>query len=818
MSQKIGIVLALSYIIGLLSQGIPGGKYVILGLGLSLSIATALKQFYQQKQHRKARIKRFTKHKDIPLDTPIDPVEFASQIPKIPRPKVPYWVWLAIGFIGFFASLYLQFRTPHPAENDISQLIVNSGNNQDLLITVRGQVTSIPRLTRSGRGQFWFEASQVNEITNNNQPITVSREVSGKVYVTVPLLQATGLYPGDNLAITGVLYKPQSPSNPGAFNFQAYLAQQGSFAGLRGRYISHDDSQPPPWGLWKIRQRIARAQAKGLDIPEGSLLSAMVLGRLAVDLPYDLRDIFVQVGLAHILAASGFQVSFLLGVILAITQKLSPSIRFTLGGLTLLIYLGLTGISPSVVRATLMGLAVLIFLVTQRQTRPLNVLLLVAVLLLIVNPTWIWDLGFQLSFLATLGLMVSVNPLMGFFNWIPPFFASLIAVPLAVTIWTLPLQIFIFKIITPYSIPVNIISSPLISIITLGGMVSALVALFVPNLGIVIAQPLDYPIQGLIKMAEYFSQLPGNAIALGNISLIQLLILYGLILLVWLYWHFKIARLNSKLSQSQKGLIPGLLALIIAICVVGIPAWYNKTNLLQATILATPEEPILVIQDQGKVSLINSGSRNTAEYTVLPFLWSQGINQIHWSVATHPQLGLSIGWPAILESTPVQTFYENPIQKKNYQVTNETILKKLADQQGTYRPFSVDEPVMLGSVKMQLLNAEIPVVRFQINQQSWTLIGKTTPTLQQQLIQNQTMLSTDVLWWSGESLTPELLSVLKPKVAIASSKSIDPKTVESLNQQNTRIFWTGRDGALRWTPTEGFETTLDFDQTGHSLL
>jgi ComEC/Rec2-related protein len=134
-----------------------------------------------------------------------------------------------------------------------------------------------------------------------------------------------------------------------------------------------------------------------------------------------------------------------LGIILAITQKFSPKVRFSLGLLTLLIYLGLTGISPSVLRATLMGLAVLISLLTERQTKPLSVLLIVAILLLIVNPAWIFDIGFQLSFLATLGLLVTVPPLMERLNWMPPFFASLIAVPLAAMIWTLPLQLYVFK-------------------------------------------------------------------------------------------------------------------------------------------------------------------------------------------------------------------------------------------------------------------------------------------------------------------------------------------------------------------------------------
>lgn len=812
------LILAFAYLLGLLVTAIPGGNYAILGLGILLAIATALKQVYQQKQFRKARIQQFIKQKETRKDALKDPIEFSEKISKTPRPKMPFWVWLLAGIIAFLASVYLQIRTPQPASDDISNLILNSGNSQDLLITVRGEINSIPRLTRSGRGQFWLKANQVNEITNNNTPISVGRDVSGLVYVTLPLLKTTGLYPGESIAITGSLYQPQPPSNPGGFNFKKYLAQQGAFAGLRGRYISHDDSQPAPWGLWKIRQRITRAQAKLLGVPEGSLLSAMVLGRLAVDLPYEIRDIFVQVGLAHILAASGFQVSFLLGIILAVTQRFSPKIRFSLGLLTLLLYLGLTGISPSVLRATLMGLAVLIALVSQRQTKPLNVLLGVAILLLIANPTWIFNIGFQLSFLATLGLMVTVPPLMQGLNWMPPFFASLIAVPLAVTIWTLPLQLYIFNVLSPYSILVNIIASPLISIITLGGMASALVALMLPGMGSLIAQGLHYPIFGLIETADYFSQLPGNSIAVGRISLMQLIALYSLNLLIWGYFIWLNPDSNPRFSTSKKGLIPILFSVTLAVLIVVAPGWYTKTSQFQATILGTPKEPILVIEEQGKVTLINSGSQNTAKFVVLPFLNAQGVNEIQWSVATHSQLGLSIGWPLILENIPIKTFYDNPAPKKTYQATNDVILKTLNQQKGSYIPLTLGQPIMLGSVQIELLNAQPPVIRFKLGQKVWTLLGETTPNDQNQLLEGQKLTPTQVLWWSGEPLTAEILSVLKPEIAIASSNSIDAKTVETLSQQRTQIFWTGRDGALRWTPTQGFETTLDFDETDGSFL
>ena len=92
---------------------------------------------------------------------------------------------------------------------------------------VRGEVESNPRLTRSQRGQFWLEATQLDEVKNDKGPADIPKGVTGKLYVTVPILQATGLYPGQQIAVTGILYKPKAASNPGGFDFQKYLKQEG---------------------------------------------------------------------------------------------------------------------------------------------------------------------------------------------------------------------------------------------------------------------------------------------------------------------------------------------------------------------------------------------------------------------------------------------------------------------------------------------------------------------------------------------------------------------------------------------------------------
>jgi len=410
MTQTSGVIFCLAYILGLLSTAVAWGSYGILALGIAAAIILSLGA---RIGYRNTLLTRFRQVK--------------------PR------VCLATGLVGFLATLYFQARIPQPAANDVSKFIPSADVRTQEQV-VQGKVASTPRITRNQRGQFWLEATH---LYIRDGTASVSKEVTGNLYVTIPLLQATGLHQSQAIAVTGVLYKPKSAANPGSFDFQAYLAQEGAFAGLKGRKVSLlEPEQSPSWGWWTIRQRIIRSQVRWLDVPEGPLVSAMVLGNRVVDVPFYISDSFVRVGLAHALAASGFQVSLILGVVLALTQHFSRRVQFSLGVTALLIFLGLTGPQPSVLRAVFMGIGVLTALVVQQKVKPLGLLLLAATVLLLFNPGWIWNLGFQFSFLATLGLVVTVPPIMKQLDWLPPAIASLIAVPIAAYVWTLPLQLY----------------------------------------------------------------------------------------------------------------------------------------------------------------------------------------------------------------------------------------------------------------------------------------------------------------------------------------------------------------------------------------
>lgn len=766
MTQISGVILCLAYLLGLLSTAVPWGGYILLALG----IGAALSKLAADKMRRFWRVGS--------------------------KPSL----WLTAGIVGLLATLYLQARTPQPTTDDISQF--STDGRQDQIVTVQGKVASTPRLTRSQRGQFLLEATQLNEVKGGKNPVNVSKKVTGKLYVTVPLLQATGTYPGQAIAVTGVLYNPKPAANPGAFDFRTFLEREGIFAGISGRRVSFLDAQKPNWRWWTLRGRIIRSQVRWLGSPEGPFVSSMVLGSKAVDLPYDIRDSFIQTGLAHALAASGFQISLILGLVLALSRRLSPMSQVVCGVGALVIFLCLTGLQPSVLRAVIMGFGALIALAMRRKVKPLGSLLIAATLLLLFNPLWIWDLGFELSFLATLGLVVTVPALIEKLDWLPPAIAYLIAVPIAAFVWTLPLQLYFFGVVPLYSLVINILTTPIISVISVGSIISAMVALIWPLGGSALAWLLYYPSHLLIGLVQFFYQLPGNSVAVGTISVLQLLAIYGLITLVWLqpWWQ-------------RRWWVAG----VMAVALVFIPVWQIQATLFRVTVLAATAEPILVIQDQGKVLLVNGGTATNARFTVLPFLQQQGINKINSAIATTPQFSSSSGWLEILKRLPVKSFYNHAASETNT-TSNSTISSAVQARRGSYQPLRPGQTVATGSTTVKFIDAQTPILQLQIQGQVWLLLANLKPNEQKKLALTKSLPHIQVLWWSGESLASDLLNVIKPEVAIASAANLDPETLSWLRKSKSQVFWTGRDGAIQWTPNNKFEATIQATEDNASLL
>lgn len=671
------------------------------------------------------------------------------------------------------------------------------GNGESKL---EGKVTTAPRLTRSGRLQFELAATRFK-----SSPDKAAQLVTGTVYVTLPPWAGTQLYPGLTVTVTGSLYQPKPATHPGGFDFSKYLAQQGIFSGLNATALEYPTAKrPTPPLFWVIRQRIVQAQEFGLGNPEGAFVSALVMGKTAVDLPYNIQDQFKQTGLAHALAASGAQVSLLVGVILTLTRRFSGSVRLGLGTGILVLYVGLTGVEPSVLRAGVMGFVALIALTADRKVKPIGALLLTATFLLLLNPIWIWNLGFQLSFLATLGLLVTVPVLTQWLDWMPSGLTPLFAVPIAAYLWTLPLMLNAFGVVSPYSILVNILVGPLITIASIGGMISAVAALIYPWAGSILAWTLYYPAHLLIKIAEISSQLPGNTVAVGTINAAQVGLLYGLIGLVW---------------QWQRIHRYWWLAVFVGIGLVAVPVGYSAVNLSQVTVLSTEEQPVLAVQDKGRVGLIHSGNVKDTQFTVLPFLQQQGINQLNWAMAPSLNADEITAWQQILATKSIDLFYSSPEfnddpasvdPASSYPASSypapvdpapsyPALLQQVKSHHGIALPLFVGNKIQLGSITVEQIYTRPDILHMQTANQTW-LWMEGVPSVKRQTDLVQRLSPVDVLGWSGKALIPQLLEKANPKQAIVFGNSIDPATQQWFSQHHIPVHSLVQDGAVRSSP------------------
>ncbi|MCY7286238.1 MAG: ComEC/Rec2 family competence protein, partial [Cyanobacteria bacterium CAN_BIN43] len=428
-------------------------------------------------------------------------------------------------------------------------------------------------------------------------------------------------------------------------------------------------------------------------------------------------------------------------------------------------------------------------------------LLMAATLLLLWNPIWIWSLAFQLSFLATLGLVVTVSKLTQWLDWLPTRIAPLIAVPIAAYLWTLPLQLYVFGVVSPYCILINIFSSLLITLISVGGMISALLALIYPVAGSASAWLVQFPAVAFLKIAELGDRLPGNAFAIGTISTIQVLLLYGIYLLVW--WQ----------PRCQK---QGWIAGIIGLGIVAVPVAYTATHLSQVTVLSTTEDPVMVLRDHGKVGLINVGSESDVRFTVLPFLKQQGINSVDWAIAPRLQTSDTDCWKQMVEKIPVRMFYPVPAAQHDaepqaiaeFTTAYRSLQKQIEARQGIALQLSSRQKIQSGAITAQMISNNPTVLQVQVHQQTWLLLNHSPSKISDRTLNR--LPHADVLWWSGEALNLELLERVQPKVAIASARSIPIETQAWLKAHPAITFYhTGEDGAVQWTPQHGFKATLE---------
>ena len=367
--------------------------------------------------------------------------------------------------------------------------------------------------------------------------------VSGLLLARIPANQ--DFHYGDVLRLRGRLETP--PENED-FSYRDYLARQGIrsyMPNAEATLLPGSGGNPLISAVYALKDKsLGNVYRLFLD-PEASLLAGILLG-VDSGLPAPLQQAYQDTGTAHIIAISGFNITIIAGIFIALFSRVLGSRRGAVAAvLGIGFYTFLVGANPAVVRAALMGTLSLFAAQIGRRQQGLNTLAFVAALMAIWNPQVLWDVGFQLSFFATLGLILYGEPFqLAAEKFLSRYFpasnaekisllvAEFALLTFAAQITTLPIMAYQFKQISLISFVANPFILPAQPAVMILGGLAVFISLILFPLG-QLAAWIAWPLTAYTnRMVELFDTVPHGVIYLGGASLAFVVLFYGVLFTV----------------------------------------------------------------------------------------------------------------------------------------------------------------------------------------------------------------------------------------------------------------------------------------------
>jgi competence protein ComEC len=478
------------------------------------------------------------------------------------------------------------------------------------VITISGEICGYP----DHRGTYQLLTVESSSISYS-EITSASSIVSGRVIVRTG--SETAWAYGDAIQLTGRLI---TPSDEAYFSYLNYLARHSINSSLYyPEIILKARGQGNPLLIWiySLRDKGLTLLARLYSMPESALLSGILLG-VDNDIPEDIQKAFRATGTTHIIAISGFNISILAALFTSIFYRLLGARRGALAtAILLVIYVILTGASPSVVRAAIMGSIGLFANLVGRRQNGINSLAFVGAVMCAFNPFLPWDVSFQLSFLSTLGLIIFADPLL---NWLKRAFSRLLPAhslenvaekigeyclfTLAALITAFPVMAYHFHSFSWSSLITNPLILPVQPVVMILGGLSLLLGLLWFPLGQLIAY-LAWPfVAYTIKIVEWLGSLTSNTPSSISVGM-------GFIIIYYLSLILVIA--DSKTPVIRRLFQPNViivicLAVTVSLWRVGlrVPDGYMHIYVLENG----PSENLLIRTPSGRYLMINAGSQS----------------------------------------------------------------------------------------------------------------------------------------------------------------------------------------------------------------
>lgn len=670
------------------------------------------------------------------------------------------------------------------------------------------------------------------------------RAVSGRVLLEAP--RYPSLRYGDRLRFDGRLETPwewADSANGG------YLARRGIYSQMRQARLERLEvraGSPLMRILLDLKTRVEIVVRQILPDPEASLLSGILLGRVH-GIPELLMNDFNDTGTSHIIAISGFNFNILASMLFSTLRRWSRRQRagfLTLG--VVVAYACLIGGEASVVRAAIMGSMMVIGGMLGRATFAPASLMAATIGMTAVNPTLLWDIGFQLSFAATLGLMLYAEPLKTATlsrlmrvcrweqeNWFTQALNDGFLITVAAQIVTLPLIIYHFGRLSLISLLANLLVLPIQPLLMgLSGMATAagLIALPLGKAGAWLSYPTLW---WTIRVAETLAQIPGASVEVKlPLAGLAAIYLFLLVMTIGLSRWGDLSSLGKRFAGRWAvwvSLTAAGVSVITAISAIrGLP-----DGRLHVTFLDVGEgEAILIRSPEGRRILVDGGPDPSVLLAHLGrelSFWERTLDLV---IATHPDGEHVNGLPAVLDRYRVERVITNGerdgpsawiellAQVETKEIPHVTALRRQTISTGDGVVLEVLHP---DGRSGERLDGNAIVLRLRYGDAAFMLTSDAGEEVESELIEAGLPLASTVLkvadsgdrdgtsWAFLEAVAPELIVISVGEPVGNPHHHPAVRVLERVETWNCAVSRTDRQGTIRLT-TDGNELWIETDR------
>ena len=638
------------------------------------------------------------------------------------------------------------------------------------------------------------------KIVRNNKKILINIKMSQDI----PSIKY-----GDSLYIEGEFKQPEEARNYKGYNYKQYLKTKKIIGTVELEKVKILKSSNGSF-IHNIQKYIRDTINGTLTDEEGNLLLAILLGDKD-KLSEDIQESFKTSNLSHMLAVSGAHVSY---IILGLTYVLQNSIIGKKNGkivciIFLLVFMAITNFTPSVTRACIMAILTLLSSIIYRKSDVYTNISVAALITLIFNPYSLLDLGFQLSYGGTIGIIIFIKRIQEkksnskVINYIK----QMALVSIYANIIIIPIMMYHFNTVSFTFIISNIMASPILGIIVITGFLFIIASITVKPLTRLIAIFIKPILSILIKISQICSKLPFSNILVVTPYMFNVISYYAIILYC----------IKSKKNNKCKIIICLLIVLILINFIIYIfpqklRIFFIDVGQGDSTLIITPDKKTVLIDGGG------SDSFDVGKKVLLPYLLDRRILKIDYVLISHFDTDHCGGILTIMEKVKVKNIIisEQAEHSENYERFKKLMIHKkirlIEVKKGDkikierYSEFKILFPTSRLLSENPLNNNSI-VAQFNYNNFKMLFTGDIEKLAEQQILKaEKAEIRADILkvahHGSKTSSIPEFIKAVKPKIALIGVGKNNTfghpnqQTIKNLENIKCRIYRTEVQGEI----------------------